>query len=166
MVQKAIFFIDSPIIMDFRMKSSRKIDTIASHYRSPFSRKRAIVEKCYDITFNNIKNATTKLLLAQTDFSHRGILVGSCALSRFAGETAQKQDYSYVRKGLSRDTLLWLFKQILADDKLFEIGSEISSFFSMKHKQIFEKLYSNLIVKGLNFHNIHIRLHMVLHIRQ
>ena len=56
-VQKAIFFMNSPIIMDFRMKSSRKIDTIASQYRSPFSRKRAIVEKCYDITFNNIKNA-------------------------------------------------------------------------------------------------------------
>ena len=63
-VQKAVFFIDSPIIMDFRTKSSRKSDTTASQCRSPFSRKWLLKFVTIKRMKKNIKTATTKWLPA------------------------------------------------------------------------------------------------------
>ena len=110
-VQKAVFFFDSLAIMDFRMKSSRKIDTIASQYRSPFSRKRSLTNVTIVRIKNNIKSATTKWRPASRP-SHRVTCI--IALSRrWAGDGAIHAFYiGNARTGRDapqpcRDTELW-----------------------------------------------------------
>ena len=109
-VQKAVFFINSPIIMDFRMKSSRKIDTIASQYRLPFSRKRSLKSVTIVRMTNKIKNATKWRPASRP--SHRVTCI--IALSRrWAGDGAIHAFYiGNARTGRDapqpcRDTELW-----------------------------------------------------------
>ena len=110
-VQKAVFFINSPIIMDFRMKSSRKIDTIASQYRSPFSRKRSLKSVTIVRMMNKIKNATTKWRPASRPSRRVTCII---ALSRrWAGDGAIHAFYiGIARAGRDtpqpcRDTAFW-----------------------------------------------------------
>ena len=73
-VEKAVFFADCMMFMDFKMKSSRKYCTIASKCRSPFSRK-----GLWEVVTIKIKTYKTKSNHASTD----QFAAGSCALAIF-----------------------------------------------------------------------------------
>ena len=78
-VEKAVFFADCTMFMDFKMKSTRKYCTIASKCRSPFSRK-----GLWEVVTIKIKTYKTKKATTRARTSLRRVRVRSLFLRAFA----------------------------------------------------------------------------------